>query len=174
MAIASAAAIRPLEAGARVAANARGIAREILPGFGSAGTRGACLAGKKDAVVFRKDGLGRGFRSGGLDGLVLGFFVDVVIAYSRGVQRAFMGRVCFRFGERVSVKSACLYGRDLFGANILRLCFRFVGLDLFVFLNVLFRFGFFLFVLFFFIEYCAAYKSIGRGIRLRLLMFGLD
>ncbi len=177
VAIASPTAIGPLEAGARVTANARRIAREILPGFGSAGARGARLARKKDAIVFRNDGLGRGFGSGGLDRLVLGLFVNVVIAYGRGVQSAFVRGVCFRFRERVSVKSARLYSRDLFGAYVLRLCFRFMGVNLFVFLSVLFRFRFFLFVLFlivFFIEYCAAYKSVGCGIRLRLLMFGFD
>ena len=59
VAIASAAAVRTLEAGAWIAADARGITRKILARLGSAGARGACFTGKKDAVVFLNRGLGR-------------------------------------------------------------------------------------------------------------------
>ena len=100
VAIASAAAVGALEAGAGIAADARGVAREIRAGLGSAGVRGACFAWKKDAVVFGDDGFGRGFGSGGLDGFVfvLSFLVNFVIADdSGGVQSAFVGGVCFRF-----------------------------------------------------------------------------
>jgi hypothetical protein len=140
VAIASAAAVRPLEAGARIAADARGIARKILAGLGSAGAWGACFAGKKDAVVFLNRGLGRGFRSGGLDGLVPGFFMDVVIADGSGVQGAFVRRIRFGFAERVSVKSACLDSRDLFRAYILGLGFCCAGVNLVVLFGTPFNF----------------------------------
>src|SRR5229473_3371145 len=177
VAIASAAAIRPLEACAGIAADARGVAGEILAGLGSAGARGACFAGKKDAVVFGNDGRGRGFGSGGLDGFVPGFFVDIVIADGSGVQRAFVGCVGFRFAERVSVKSARLDRRDLFRAYILGLGFRFAGANLFAFLSAVFRLGFFVFflVLFLFLlENRAPDERVGCRVRLRFFVLGLD
>jgi hypothetical protein len=140
VAIASAAAVRPLEAGAWIAADARGIARKILSRLGSAGARGACFAGKKDAVVFLNRGLGSGFRSGGLDGLVPGFFMDVVIADGSGVQGALMRRIRFGFAERVSVKSACLDSRDFFRAYILGFGFCFAGVNLVVLFGTPFNF----------------------------------
>src|SRR5216684_3639352 len=190
VAIASAAAIRPLEACAGIAANARGVAREIRAGFGSAGARGACFAGKKDTVVFGDDGLGRGFGSGGLDGFVfvVSFLVNFVIADGSGVQRAFVGGVCFRFAECVSVQSACLDSLDLFRTNILGLGFRFAGANLFAFFNAVFRFGLFvfffvflfvlrflfLFLFVFFLEDRATDERVGRRVRLRFFVLGLD
>src|SRR6266852_1600761 len=186
VAIASAAAIRPLDACAGIAATARGVAREIRAGFGSAGARGACFAGKKDTVVFGDDGLGRGFGSGGLDGFVfvVSFLMNFGIADGSGVQRAFVGGVCFRFAECVSVQSACLDSLDLFRTNILGLGFRFAGANLFAFFNAVFRFGLFVFffvflfvlrfLFLFFLEDRATDERVGRRVRLRFFVLGLD
>jgi hypothetical protein len=101
IAIASAAAERPLEAGARIAADAGGVAREIRARLRSAGTRRARFTGKKNAVIFSDGWRGRGFRSGRLDRLVFGFFVHVVTANGSGMQGALVSCVCFCFAERV-------------------------------------------------------------------------
>src|SRR6266851_1971451 len=168
------------------AADARGVAREILARLGSAGARGACFAGKQDAVVLGDNGLGRGFGSGGFDGFVFvpSFLVNFVIADGSGVQRAFVGGVGFRFAERVRVESAGLDSVDLFRAYILGLRFRFAGANLFVLLSAIFRFGFlvflfaFLFVFFllflFLLENRATDERVGRRMRLRFFVLGLD
>jgi hypothetical protein len=97
IAIASATAIGPLEASARIATDARGIAREILARFGSAGTRCARFSGKQDAVVFHSERLRRRFGSGSLDRFVCRFFVEFEVAESCGVQCTFVRGICFRF-----------------------------------------------------------------------------
>jgi hypothetical protein len=77
VAIASTAAVRPLEASARIATDARGIAREILARFGSTGTWGACFAGEKDSVVIGGDRLRGGFGTRGLNRFSLTLFVNL-------------------------------------------------------------------------------------------------
>ena len=56
IAVASTTAIRALEAGSRIAANAGGITRKILARLGSTGTRSAGFAGEEDSIVFDTDG----------------------------------------------------------------------------------------------------------------------
>jgi hypothetical protein len=148
IAVAPTAPVRPLETRPRIAADARGITREIRARLGSAGARGACFAWKQNAI-FQVDRLGSRLTSGRLDGFADGLFVSFWLAYGSGVQCAFVRRICFRFAERMRVKSACLDSINLFRAHILRLDFRFASVNLFVFFRLLLGVGFFLFLFFF-------------------------
>jgi hypothetical protein len=150
IAIAPATTVRSLETGPRIAADARGIAREILPRLGGAGARGACFAWKQDGIVLCDGRLGRGFGSGGFDGFAASLFVGFWLFDGSCVQRAFVRRIRFCFAERMRIKSASLDSVDLFCAYVLRLGIRFACVNLFVFLSLLFDVRFFLLVLFFF------------------------
>ena len=116
--------------------------------------------------------------------------VSVIVADGCGVQRTFVGCVCFRFAQCVRVKSACLDSRDLFRSYVVRLGFRFARMDLFVLFRffgtvvgrfvffLFFRFfrflRFFLFFLFFVLKNSAADERVGRHFCLRFLMLGFD
>src|SRR5258706_15045637 len=84
VAIASATAVRPLETGPRVPANARGIAREILARLGCTGARGAGFTWKQGSVVFDTGGRGGRFASRGPDGVAGGLFLGFLVPPSRG------------------------------------------------------------------------------------------
>src|SRR5258708_36072239 len=102
-AIASAAAIRPLESRPRIAAaNARGIAREIFARFWTPGARRTSLAGQKNGVVFDRGGSYRSCRRR-LDRFVLGHFAGGMLPEFGSVQRAFMRCIGFRLGQRVRI-----------------------------------------------------------------------
>lgn len=179
IAIASAAAERPLEAGSRIAADARGLAREILARFGGAGARSARFTGKKNAVVVRDGGGRRRFGSGGLQGFMAGFFVpdffmNFVIADGRGMQGAFVGRIRFGFAERVRIQSSRLDRRDLFIPNVLGLNLHFAGVNFFPFFRSLLRSVFHFFLIFFFLEICTTYERVRSGLCLSFFMLGFD
>jgi hypothetical protein len=180
VAIAAAAAVRSLETGTRIAANARGIAREILARFGSTGARRACFSGKQDRVVFDTGWGGSRFSSGGLDGFVASVFMDFWPADRSGVQRAFVRRIRFCFAERMGVQSASLDILDLFRAYILRLCFRFAGVNLFVFLSffsLVLGVGFFLFFFLFdfrLFKSGATHKRVRGNVSLRFFVLSFD
>lgn len=76
IAAASAAAERPLEARARIAADARGVARKVFTALGGAGAVGSTrLARQEDDVVPDCGGFGDGFsRGGGNKLLFVGMF----------------------------------------------------------------------------------------------------
>lgn len=180
IAIASAAAEGPLETGSRIAADARGVAREILARFRGAGARGARFTGKKNTVILRDGGGRRRFGSGGLQGFMAGFlvpdfFVNFVIADGRGMQGAFVGCIGFGFAERVRIQSPRLDRRDLFIANVLGLNLYFASVNFFGFFRSFLRsvFYFFLIVVFFF-ENRATDERVGCGFRLSFFMLGFD
>lgn len=180
VAIAPAAAVRPLETGPRIASDARGIAREILARLGSAGARCAGLAGQKNAVVLCSRRCRRKFSACGLDGFAASLFVDFRVADSSRMQRTFVRGICFRFAERMGIKSACLDSLDLFSAYILRLDCRFAGVNLFVLFGMILGVGFFLFfflllfLLFRLFEGSAAHECVGCGVRLRFFVLSFD
>jgi len=99
IAIASAAAERPLESSSRIAAYARGVTREIRARLGSTGARCAGFARKEDAVIICDGRRRRGFRSGSFDALGLHGFVGFIVADRCGVQCTLVRSVCFRFAE---------------------------------------------------------------------------
>jgi hypothetical protein len=75
--------------------------------------------------------------------------MSFVIAYGSSVQSAFVGCVCFRFTQRVRVKSARLDTRYFFRPHVLGLGLCFAGMNLcviFGLFSVVFRFAFFLFL----------------------------
>jgi hypothetical protein len=156
IAIASAAAERPLESSTRIAAYARRVTREVRARLGSARARCAGFAGEQDAVVFCYGGRWRGFRSGSLYAFGLHGFVGFIVADGCGVQRTLVRSVCFRFAERMGVMSACLKSRDLFRSYVVGLAFPFTRMNLFVlfhfFGNLVGCFGFFLFFRFFVVK----------------------
>ena len=85
-------------------------------------------------------------------------FVGFWLADSSRVQRAFVRCIRFRFAERMGVKSASLDILDLFRAYIMRLCFRFAGVNLFVFFRLVLGVGFFL-LLFLVLFYFCLFES---------------
>ena len=175
VAIAPTAAVRPLETSPRIAADTRGIAREILARLGSAGARCACFAGQKNGIVFCDYRLGRGFGSGGLDGFAASLFVDFWLADGSRMQRAFVGCIRFRFAERMRVLSACLDILDLLCTYIVRLAFRLGSMNLLMFFSL----GFFFFLLLFLVlfglfEGGAAHECVGCGVRLCFFVLGFD
>lgn len=177
VAIAPTAAVRPLETSPRIAADTRGIAREILARLGSAGARCACFAGQKNGIVFCDYRLGRGFGSGGLDAFAASLFVDFWLADGSRMQRTFVRCICFRFAEGMGVKSACLDILDLFCTYIVRLGFCLGSMNLLMFFSLGFFFFLLLFsflVLFRLFEGGAAHERVGCGVRLCFFVLGFD
>jgi hypothetical protein len=179
---------RPLETGAGIAANARGISRKFFArGSGAADARSTRLAGQQNDIVLndgRLCGLFCGVRFDQfwfgmcvLNMLVLDMFVHDVLGFTQGggVLRAFVGGVGFEFG---AIGGAVFF--DLFGFFLGEFGFRggliFGSIEVRFFLP-LFFFGFFVlcefgfassvnflgFVLFFF-EFGAANQSVDLGV----------
>ncbi len=166
-AIASAAAIRPLESRAGIAAaNARGIAWETFARFWTPGARRTSLAGQKNGVVFDRSGSCRSCRRP-LGRFVLGHFAGGMLSKFGGVQRAFMRRISFRLSQRVRIG----------GFLLLRLFVRalrgFTGVNFLVlFGRGFFVLGRFLVFLFFLFKDGTADHGIGVRLRLRLFVLG--
>lgn len=95
------AALWPLESGARVAADARGIARKIFARSGGpADTRGASFARKQNDIVLENRCFRDGFTDGCIDHLWCGMFGDTVLGITEGngMLGALVCGVGFEFG----------------------------------------------------------------------------
>ena len=158
--VTSAAAERPLEARARVAADAGGVAREIFTRSARpANARGTSFAGEENHVVF--DGR-RAFHNEFAGGCRERFLVDMFVF---GV--FVLAMRCVMFGMLLShVRSEF---RPVGGAS----SFDFLDFFLGEFRDFSGR-CFFSFFCFFFVELSAADDGIGFRFFLRLFVFGLD
>lgn len=153
---AAAAALRPLETRARVAADARGIPLELFAWNWSAGDAGsASFAGEKDGVVFDDRFIDGAFGGYGFNHLSVGvgmFFRSALGTDGRGVVRAIVSGVGLGFG--------IFGGRAFFGLLLGE--FRLYGSrNFFVF-----------FFVFFFVKLRATDQRIGIGVGLRLFVLG--
>jgi hypothetical protein len=190
-----------LETGARIAADAGGIAREIFArSSGAADARGSGFAGKQDDVVF-DDGWSRGdFSCARFDQFCFGMFMFGVlmlgmrvfresvhgvfgITESGSVFSAFVRGVRFEFGAirgavlfdflGFSLGEFCLRGSLIFGGIEVRFFLAFFFLGFFVLRKFGFASGvnFLGFVIFF--KFGAAYEGIGLDVIGGFLVFCL-
>jgi hypothetical protein len=173
VAIASATAKWALETGARIATNARGVARKILARFRSTRTRRASFAGKKDSVVLGDTWLRCRLGTWGLNGLGSTLFMNFRVTDGRGMQGAFVGGIRFRFSQCVRVERSRFDGIDLFGTDVLG--FGVAGVNLFLFVRVFFGLRWSLFLFFgVLVKNGAADHGVGCSVGLRLFMLSFD
>lgn len=182
-AVSSTAAEGPLESGARIAADARGIPRKIFTWLGRAtDARRTRFTGEKNRVVFNDCGRGVGFTCRGGDQFTFGARLLGARVFRSLV---FCPVICFVFRFHMLAKRRRMLGTLVSGVGLgFRTSRRAASLDFLAFLlghlvslgrsSFFSLLGGFHFLFRLFVELRAANDSIGFGLILHLLMGGFD